>query len=356
MVYFDNLQVTHERARLIEENHYYAYGLKIAGISSRKLPDAAEAHIKNEYLYNDKELIDDGDLNWYDYGFRNYDAQIGRFPQLDPLTDDYPYQTPYQYADCDPIMNIDLDGLEGQVVTVAAQTSIRITAAAPTVINTAATITKIASGANALSKGFTLANIASISIRLGQTAANTENNQVGIPEQVKGLITHKEFDKAADLTLKSYPELNDPDLEGHKNDPKSGAHITYSIGKGKSLTIFGQNIFEQYGWGYMSFGYFYRTILHEIQHVKVNSQKILLHRNAQRFADWNGETEVIAYTEMYLNTTAPKFDPSKLAEKNNIRNDKIHFKAYYEKMPKEGQDFYKSRYEAVMKKMDELLK
>src|SRR5690606_1419312 len=58
------------------------------------------------------ELWDDADLNWYDYGFRNYDPQIGRFPQLDPLTDDYPYYTPYQYAGNEPIANVDLDGLE----------------------------------------------------------------------------------------------------------------------------------------------------------------------------------------------------------------------------------------------------
>lgn len=113
MVYFDNLQVTNNRGRIIEENHYYAYGLKIASISSRKLPDLNEGNIGNKDLYNDKELIDDADLNWYDYGFRSYDAQIGRFPQLDPLTDEYPELTPYQYASNDPITNIDLDGLEG---------------------------------------------------------------------------------------------------------------------------------------------------------------------------------------------------------------------------------------------------
>lgn len=113
MVYFDNLQVSNIHARIIEENHYYAYGLKIAGISSRKLPDPAEGHTSNKDLYNDKELWDEADLNWYDYGFRNYDPQIGRFPQLDPLTDEYPELTPFQYGSCDPIMNIDLDGLEG---------------------------------------------------------------------------------------------------------------------------------------------------------------------------------------------------------------------------------------------------
>ncbi len=41
-----------------------------------------------------------------------YDPQIGRFPQLDPLTDDYPHYTPYQYAGNEPIANVDLDGLE----------------------------------------------------------------------------------------------------------------------------------------------------------------------------------------------------------------------------------------------------
>ncbi len=120
MLYFDNLQVAHARGRIVEENHYYAYGLRIAGISSRKLPDANEGHIMNRDLYNDKELIDDADLNWYDYGFRNYDPQIGRFPQLDPLTHDYPYYTPFQYAGCEPIANIDIDGLEPGLSTTAA--------------------------------------------------------------------------------------------------------------------------------------------------------------------------------------------------------------------------------------------
>lgn len=40
------------------------------------------------------------------------DPQIGRFMQLDPLADDFPYYTPYQFAGNDPIANVDLDGLE----------------------------------------------------------------------------------------------------------------------------------------------------------------------------------------------------------------------------------------------------
>ena len=94
------------------EVNYTAFGLKVAGLSSKKLPDLNEGNIDNKNLYNDKELIDDADLDWYDYGFRNYDPQIGRFPQLDPLTDDYPHYTPFQYAGNEPIANVDMDGLE----------------------------------------------------------------------------------------------------------------------------------------------------------------------------------------------------------------------------------------------------
>ena len=129
-VYFDNLKVQVQGGNIIEENHYYAFGLKIASISSVKLGDGGEGGLKNSYLYNDKELIDDADLNWYDYGFRNYDPQIGRFTQLDPLTDDYPELTPYQYASNDPITNIDIDGLEGGVSVFTGATQAAADAAA----------------------------------------------------------------------------------------------------------------------------------------------------------------------------------------------------------------------------------
>jgi RHS repeat-associated protein len=110
-VYFDNVKVAHTRGRIIEENHYYAFGLKIAGISSKKLGDDNEGSLRNEYGYNDKELWEEGDLNWLDYGFRNYDPQIGRFLQIDPLSDDYADLSPYLYAYNDPIANVDEDGL-----------------------------------------------------------------------------------------------------------------------------------------------------------------------------------------------------------------------------------------------------
>ncbi len=112
-VYFDNFKVQVAAGNLIEENHYYAYGLKIAAISSVKLGDEAEGGLKNNNLYNDKELIDDADLNWYDYGFRNYDPQIGRFIEQDPISGMIPSYSLYHYGFDDPINNIDKAGLIG---------------------------------------------------------------------------------------------------------------------------------------------------------------------------------------------------------------------------------------------------
>lgn len=48
-----------------------------------------------------------------DYGFRLYNPAIGKFLSFDPLAPDYPELTPYQFASNSPIINIDLDGLEG---------------------------------------------------------------------------------------------------------------------------------------------------------------------------------------------------------------------------------------------------
>ena len=52
----------------------------------------------------------------YDYGFRIYNPQIGRFLSIDPITKKYPWYTPYQFAGNKPIMAVDLDGLEESVV------------------------------------------------------------------------------------------------------------------------------------------------------------------------------------------------------------------------------------------------
>jgi RHS repeat-associated protein len=71
------------------------------------------------YGFNGKEKDEEGmggGGSTYDYGFRIYNPQIGKFLSVDPLTKSYPWYTPYQFAGNMPIAAIDLDGLEEQVV------------------------------------------------------------------------------------------------------------------------------------------------------------------------------------------------------------------------------------------------
>ncbi len=84
-VYFDNFTVSFTRGKIIEENHYYAFGLRIAGISSRKFDGGMEGSLKNEFLYQGDFAELDEDIGWYDFELRNYDAQVGRFIQSDPF-------------------------------------------------------------------------------------------------------------------------------------------------------------------------------------------------------------------------------------------------------------------------------
>lgn len=65
------------------------------------------------YGFNWKELDKEASsTTTYDYGFRIYSPALGRFLSVDPLQNNYPYYTPYQFAGNTPLQALDVDGKE----------------------------------------------------------------------------------------------------------------------------------------------------------------------------------------------------------------------------------------------------
>ncbi len=87
----------------VEKSHYYPTGIRFyveSTSNSAALP----------FRYNGKEFEKMNGANWYDYGARFYDPQIGRWHSIDPLAEKYLSSSNYSYCLDNPIGFIDPDG------------------------------------------------------------------------------------------------------------------------------------------------------------------------------------------------------------------------------------------------------
>ncbi|MBU3745041.1 MAG: hypothetical protein FGM61_10950, partial [Sediminibacterium sp.] len=113
-IYFDNLQVTHVRGPLLEETHYYPFGLTMAGISGKA---SSFGQPGNKFKYNGgnefqfNEFSDGSGLELFDAVHRMYNPKLGRFNGIDGLSDIANSKSPYNYGGNNPIITNDPLGL-----------------------------------------------------------------------------------------------------------------------------------------------------------------------------------------------------------------------------------------------------
>ena len=104
----NNRVVAKSDGTVVQTTHYYPYGMSFAeGTFADKQP----------YKYNGKELDRKNGLDWYDYGARMYDAALGRWHAVDPMSEKYYSWSPYNYCKNNPVLRIDLDGKDDYVIS-----------------------------------------------------------------------------------------------------------------------------------------------------------------------------------------------------------------------------------------------
>src|SRR5690606_329690 len=102
-VFFDDLKVTHTKSPIVQQDDYYPLGLTFNSYSR-------ENSVEQKYLYNSKELQTELTLDWYDYGARMYQPDLGRFFTQDRFAEKYYGLSPYQYAANNPVLFVDING------------------------------------------------------------------------------------------------------------------------------------------------------------------------------------------------------------------------------------------------------
>ncbi|MCK4664884.1 MAG: lamin tail domain-containing protein [Bacteroidales bacterium] len=91
------------QADLIQENHYYPFGLTMDGLNYY-----GSGIVENKYKFNGKEMQDEYGLNLYDFGWRMYNPALGRWHNIDPALQ---HASPYLALGNNPINRIDPNGL-----------------------------------------------------------------------------------------------------------------------------------------------------------------------------------------------------------------------------------------------------
>ncbi|NUQ26874.1 MAG: RHS repeat-associated core domain-containing protein [Saprospiraceae bacterium] len=107
---WDDPSTPENEAEIIQENHYYPFGMNQEG------PWYATIGPRNGYQYNGKELNEELELGWNDFGARWQDPATGRWWQVDPLAEKYVSISSYACVANNPVIHFDPDGMRTSLI------------------------------------------------------------------------------------------------------------------------------------------------------------------------------------------------------------------------------------------------
>jgi RHS repeat-associated protein len=109
-VWFDDIHIEHYTSSVLEENHYYPFGLTVQTMNS------GANTTKNDIKFQSQRHDDDLGINIYSFKYREHDPTIGRFWQIDPLAADYVHNSPYAFSENKVTSHFELEGLESMSI------------------------------------------------------------------------------------------------------------------------------------------------------------------------------------------------------------------------------------------------
>lgn len=186
----------------------------------------------NSYFYgfNGKEIDKDISTQDYDFGMRIYDARIGKFLSVDPLTNKFPWYTPYQYAGNGPIWAVDLDGAEdlGYSEKMASSTNGRLLIRITRSTDVGKNFIKVLKSQNKVDVYYYSFVPEEMSMQ-GEISINFGVDKDGFIKGVKGQTNFVNSKRA-------FNELRSKDPYVYNVDP---ADIQHSFDQGKSVVLIG---------------------------------------------------------------------------------------------------------------------
>ncbi len=109
-VYFDDFTVQQIKSPVVQQEDFYPFGLKFNSYQREKsVPNTIK-------LFQGQEHVDDLGLNWDQFKWRNHQPDIGRFFNVDPLSEKYYYNSPYAFSENKVVAHVELEGLEAEKI------------------------------------------------------------------------------------------------------------------------------------------------------------------------------------------------------------------------------------------------